>query len=237
VCSGVPDDGLDHPRGRVVVIVVGVGVVNGVVDGAVNGAPLDTRTLDILTTWVWDPPVHLRSPLSCNVPCLHLLRQGTSTLHCTIDGWYVLPNTQYSVTKLLLVTLHHLKRHLQLLLELCRVLLLLDGNNPGTSSYGAAAVCKSATRAARAAAARRRSVSHCRSSSFSCAAAAHRSRRRSAAASSSATMRRSSSSHTVRCCVAGPASRLSAAASASSNSALLLTLDVNEPSEEGEEET
>jgi hypothetical protein len=41
----------------------------------------------------------------------------------------------------------------------------------------------------------------------------------------------------VRCCVAGPASRLSAAASASSNSALLLTLDVNEPSEEGEEET
>jgi hypothetical protein len=78
--------------------------------------------------------VHLRSVLPCNVPCRHLLQRGMSTLCCSIDGWYVVPSTLYSVTELLLVTPHHLKHCLQRLLELCHLMLLLNGNNPGTSS-------------------------------------------------------------------------------------------------------
>jgi hypothetical protein len=109
VCvAGVPDDGLDHPRGRIAVVVY----------GAVDRAPLDSRTLDVLTTQVCDPPVHLRDPPPCSVPCRHLLRRGTSTLRCSVDGWYVVSNTLCSETKLLLVVTHDLIHRLQLLLEL-----------------------------------------------------------------------------------------------------------------------
>jgi hypothetical protein len=45
-----------------------------------------------------------------------------------------MPSTLCSVTQLLQVAPHHLKRRLQLLLELCRLLFLPGGNSPGTPS-------------------------------------------------------------------------------------------------------
>jgi hypothetical protein len=98
--------------------------------------------LAFLTTWVCNPPMYLRDPPPCSVPCRQLLWWGMSTMRYSIDGWCTVPSTLCSVTKLLLVETHQLKCRLQLLLEPCCLLRVLYGNCLGTSSCLGCTCCR-----------------------------------------------------------------------------------------------